>query len=120
MFTVVVCNLLCLSFPPALHLCSGAEAAVLPYSHGTHEAARVPPALSEEVLIRDVVPARSPRSPAPTQTDQEEGQGEAPAHLIHLHLSLRLDTGRQECFCLSVCVDNLVCVICVKCPFLCL
>jgi hypothetical protein len=111
MFTVVVCNLICLSFPPALHLCSGAEAAVLPYSHGTHEAAWVPPTLSEEVLVRDVVPARSPRSTAPTQTDQEEGQGEAPelTSSTSTLLSVLTQVIRNASVCLCVLITLFVC-----------
>ena len=61
----------------ALHPSTGAEAALLPHSHGAHEAAAVSSADSEEVLVWSFGSARSPSCPAAAQTHKEEGQGGA-------------------------------------------
>lgn len=80
--SAVVCRMLCnLSkfsvLMIALDTCTGAEAAVLPHSHGSHEAAPVSSIGFKEVLIWSFSSTRSPRCPATAQTHKEEGQGGA-------------------------------------------
>lgn len=91
----------------ALNPCCGAAPALLPHPHGPYEAATVPPAPLEEVLLWHLVTARAPRGAATAEAHQEEGQGKGP-----VSGALPISGFGLQRFSLPP-VETCVCVLCV-------